>query len=117
MLSLDCRYSGWLTGYERSNSKGPATCLHFSGGADVSDGDRVVFDDVKYHILGEGYRTSGEKAHDKKADQSRGRYPLCIDKNPAGECKDFVRAMPLSWLGNFWLKLFRREWRTRKMRL
>jgi hypothetical protein len=40
-LCRDCRYSGWLTAYERHESTGPATCLLYSGGADVTDGDRV----------------------------------------------------------------------------
>lgn len=114
LLCQDCRYSGWLTEYERHIRTTPATCLRYSGGADVSDGDRVLFDEVKYD---DQQSWKSEQRHNAKADYWRARFPRCIDKNPTGNCEDFVRAKPLPWWGNFWKKLFRREWRTRKMRL
>ena len=111
LLCKDCRYSGWLTQHERQISNTPFTCLLYSGGADVSDGDRVIFDNAK------GDYGRGEREHREKAYQWREKYPKCLDKNPTGNCKDFVKAKPLPWLGNFWRKLFKREWRSRKMRL
>ena len=114
LLCRDCRYSGWLTQYERQQNKTPHTCLLYSGGADIADGDRVVFDDIRKGWDDYGL---GKRKHDDQARQSRNRYPKCLSKNPDGNCKDFVKAKPLPWLGNFWRKLFKREWRSRKMRL
>jgi len=101
----DCRFSGWKdAGSYRSHSE-PPRCLHHSGGADPVDGDRIM------------ERLDGYYEWDEGRGSSDRLYPRCKNKNPAGKCKDFVRAKPLRWRGNFWLKLFRREWRTRRMRL
>ncbi len=113
----DCRFSGWLTAYERDKNPYPQTCLLYSGGADTNDGDRVIYDNVTgwYEAWGETRRSSD--AHNECAKQTRERYPRCTDKNPDGKCSDYVKAKPLPWMGNFWRKLFGREWRTRSMRL
>jgi len=108
----DCRHSGWLTEYERQHSGEPITCLLYSGGADPMEGDRVIFD----HIRKTGY-ASGRSRHNEAVKHWRGSFPACWSKNQDGKCADFVRAKPLPWIGNFWRKLFGREWRTRRMRL
>ena len=115
-LCRDCRFSGWLTVWERDKNTFPRTCLLFSGGADTQDGDRVIYDNVTgwYDYYGDKRRKID--AHNECARQTRGRYPLCDKKNPDGKCSDYVKAKPLPWWGNIWKKLRGREWRTRKMR-
>lgn len=115
-LCRDCRHSGWLTEWERHTYTHPKTCLLYSGGADTLDGDRVIFDNVTglYRYRGETSRRSAD--HDRCAQANRKNYPLCGEKNPDGKCEDYIRAKSLAWWGNFWRKLFGREWRTRRMR-
>lgn len=113
-LCRDCRYSGWLTQYERQNSPEPLTCLLRSGGADTLDGDRVIHDAVRQKFEDYG---RGKTDHANTERRWRKHYPTCWSKNSDGNCEDYVKAKPLPWLGNFWRKLFSREWRTRKMRL
>jgi hypothetical protein len=69
------------------------------------DGDRILdsLDTSQY-----GWEPHGEFGK---------RYPFCKTKNPEGKCPDYVKAKPLPWWGNFWRKLFGREWRSKKMRL
>lgn len=110
VLCLDCRYSGWLTGYEHKEHSYPRTCLLYSGGADVRDGDRVIFDD---HGVGHGYDSANRREHEEIAKDWRKPYPLCEAKNAEGKCQEFVRARTLPW----WrLRRWIRPWRTRKMR-
>lgn len=104
LLCRDCRFSGWLSEWERGRYTHPRTCLRHSGGADMTDGDRVWLN----------IRDSWN--HDRIAPTWRGNYPFCHRKNHDGNCEDYVKAQPLRWWGNFWLKLLRREWRTRRMR-
>lgn len=88
----DCRFSGWLTEHEFKEYPLPRTCLHYSGGADPREGDRIILDDV-----------ASSYAHDRVEPQWRTRYPLCSTKNADGNCTEFVRARPLS-LG-WWARL------------
>lgn len=104
LLCRDCRFSGWLTEYERERHKHPWTCLRHSGGGDPIDGDRI-WSNVEHYW-----------DQDKEERKWRSRYPFCSVKNHDGACEDYVKAKPLRWWGNFWLKLFRREWRTRRIR-
>lgn len=113
-LCRDCRYSGWLTGYERARWKDPPTCLLYSGGADTIDGDRVIFDTVG---VNGHFASDDRRQHERWEREWRKHYPVCWHKNSHGECEDFVKAKALPWFGNFWRKLFGREWRTRRMRL
>jgi len=102
----ECRFSGWRNNYNYRNRPEPNRCLHHSGGADPVDGDRILerFDE-------------GTSDSDWYPNGKYGKlYPLCQDKNPDGKCENFVKAKPLSLIGNFWRKLFGREWRTKKMR-
>jgi hypothetical protein len=103
----DCRFSGWLTKAEYSKNKFPTHCLHFSGGADPTDKDRIIHDDVsrwsKWDSLSDSLREREQK-----------KYPKCIVKNAKGNCEDYVKAKeisafnPLRWIG--------RTFRTLKMR-
>lgn len=112
----DCRYSGWLTGYEDRHWPEPPTCLHASGGADPIDGDRVIFGGVGVRP-GLYQQPRNRRDHQDCEKDWRERYPSCWKKNQHGDCEDYVKAKPLPWWGNLWRKLLGREWRTRRMRL
>lgn len=112
-LCRDCRFSGWLTGYEWKEYSFPVSCLHHSGGADAVEGDRVIFDDVKRRG---GWDFDYIAAHNRVCGKWRATYPRCDDKNGDGKCADYVKAKPLPWFGNFWKKILGREWRTKGMR-
>lgn len=132
----NCRFAGWLTEYEfkkamRSHQL-PVSCLHYSGGADPHDGDRVVFDTVKqrgqtrsrqvrdpkdpYNLV---WAEVGISEHLKKEWDYRDRYPKCSEKNHDGKCGDFVPAKPepeMSRWQKFWESKGERLVRIRKMR-
>lgn len=126
VLCRDCRFAGWLSEWEFQTEKDPATCLLYSGGADVLDGDRVIFDKVKKYNVGEIYDHSAkgyiprDGGHDYLLHRGwRKKYPLCFEKNQDGQCKDFVRAVPLAtvwWKPWTWGSQWRDRLR-RKMRL
>lgn len=126
-LCRDCRFSGWLTEWEFQNNQVPPTCLLHSGGADVLDGDRVIFDDVtEYEGPTLWNRKTGNDEHFTRCHLfiiEKGwqkKFPSCFLKNHDGRCKDFVRAQPPEpvsfwrrWLGGAKLRDILR----RKMRL
>ena len=106
----ECRFSGWRDNDNYKSSSEPNRCLLYSGGADPVDGDRIMH----------GLKVRGVQRDNRNWEpggEYGDLYPRCTAKNPDGKCTDFVRAKPIPWLGNFWLKLFSRDWRTRKMRL
>lgn len=104
----DCRFSGWRRPSSYRHHSEPPRCLHYSGGADPVDGDRILNRLKSSFYDDENWEPNGK----------HGRlYPHCKDKNPDGKCSDFVRAKPLPWWGNFWRKILGREWRSKKMRL
>ena len=104
-VCAECRFSGWRNNYSRREGPDSMRCLHYSGGADPVDGDRILdsLDSSQYR-----WEPHGEFGK---------RYPYCKTKNLEGKCPDYVKAKPLPWWGNFLRKLFGREWKTRKMRL
>ena len=132
----NCRFAGWLTEYEFRMSKStdylPVTCLHYSGGADPHDGDRVIFDDVtrwgntdrQYVFVGPSHWDKEWKnipisGHLLKVSENRERYPECSEKNHDGKCGDFVPAKPEPERGGwqkFWESKGERLVRIRKMR-
>lgn len=103
----DCRFSGWRNHGGYRSHREPTRCLHYSGGADPVDGDRMM------ERLQAGYYDS-----EWKADGEHGKlYPRCKDKNPDGKCEDFVKAKPLPWTARtLWYKVTGREWRWPRMR-
>jgi hypothetical protein len=100
VLCKDCRFSGWLREYDFSESwpgRLPTHCLHYSGGAEPSNGSRV-FDETcvsSYH-----YPTDGAQR----------RYPHTHVKNHDGQCTDFVPAKKIPW----WKRIFRSARRMRE---
>ena len=99
VLCKDCRFSGWLRLYDYRQSwpwRLPTHCMHYSGGAEPSNGSRVFDENAVY-----AFQRSGEAA--------RNRYPLSHVRNHNGQCKDFVPAKKIPW----WKRLFRSA---RKMR-
>jgi hypothetical protein len=130
-VCAECRFAGWLTEYEFRTQLVPPTCLHYCGGADPQDGDRVLYDEVLEARYGREYRPVGHPdlhwrrvlkgGHLYLAARHRGRFPLCRDKNPDGRCEDFVRARPLPPVP-WWLRIIpfayrrRRDALRRKMR-
>jgi len=122
VLCKDCRFAGWLTEWSFQNEDPPPHCLHFSGGADTLEGDRVILDNVKkHHGKWEYVHKLRDHAwvggHMEAMKNWEKRYPLCRNKNRDGNCPDFVRAKPgpkLSW----WKRMSkrRREAQRRKMR-
>lgn len=110
-VCCDCRFSGWRNEESYCNHKYPPRCLFYSGGADSVDGDRIM----------EGLRNKSSSYYDSRnwnGGEHDAKYPLCANKNPEGNCPDYVKAKPLPWsLSTFMLKLLHREWRTRQMRL
>lgn len=111
-LCRDCRFSGWLTQAEREDSKFPTTCLFSSGGADTSDGDRVVFDDI---VKPEYGSTAWKRKIQYLNTKWRKTYPWVHEKNRDGLCSDYTKAKPLPWWHPFrWIG---RSYRTRWMRL
>ncbi len=100
----DCRYAGWLTQREFSKNSLPQTCLHYSGGADPQDGDRVKLDET--NLDWDDYVRGGPTQTTVKA--WRKLYPLCQAKNQDGQCDDYLQAKKQSW--------FTRRFRRRRMR-
>jgi len=124
VVCVDCRFAGWLTEYEFRRNDLPFTCLLYSGGADPLDGDRVVFDHVEdrgwrpgdpYKRDGYTYKRKTWYGHELTARDHRTNYPRCFDKNPKGECPDFVRAQQPTEEPRWWQWRKRRRLR-RKMR-
>jgi hypothetical protein len=112
VVCKDCRYAGWLTEWEFREFEFPRTCLHYSGGADPREGDRVILDEVK-----------NRSEHEYFCDERRGwraRYPMCSVKNANGNCSDFVRAHPIlvTWWGGLrmWLSPKLRQTMRRRLR-
>lgn len=99
VLCKDCRFSGWLREYDYHESwpsRLPTHCLHYSGGAEPSNGSRV-FDETRVYVFQEA-SIAAQK-----------RYPQTHMKNHDGQCKDFVPVKKIAW----WKRLFRSA---RKMR-
>jgi len=133
LVCKDCRFAGWLTEWEFNNHEIPRTCLHYSGGADPRDGDRVIYPDDQQEVKRSykefvgGYYPFITKeetvgGHDFVAKTARENYPLCEKKNPRGNCKHFVRAKEVKepWWAQLWFLPRARRWRRaqrRKMRL
>ena len=84
-ICKDCRFAGWLTEKEFQDHKLPITCLHFSGGADPRDGDRVILGQV-----------TSLWQHEQKEEDYRDTYPRCMSRNKDGACEYFLAAKPRS---------------------
>lgn len=79
----DCRFSGWRNDGSYRSHFYPQRCLHYSGGGDPVDGDRIM----------EGLRVEWN-ADQKNWDGGcyDKLYPRCARKNKDGDCQAFALA-------------------------
>jgi hypothetical protein len=110
-LCRDCRHSGWLTKWHYQTINHPSHCLFYSGGADVEDGDRIIFNRPRVRDPFSDWKRD-DALRDLKRKYGE-RYPRAGEKNKDGKCEDYVPAKKLPWWS--WRRWIR-PWRVRMMR-